>query len=349
MNKFFDNHDGIIEHALNAFYKTTGLEGSVIQAPSASDKGFDFLVEIITKYGRHLQFAAEVKNIDRFQKLNAFKVQKVSSPYPRLLIAPYISQEMAKRCRDLDLFFLDEAGNAYLEDPSGLLVYVTGIGKPVEKQSSLLFRSLTPAGLRIIFVLLQCPELANSPYREIAKAAKVALGTVGEVLADLESRGYLTGDDVKTRRLLSVDRLQAEWVSHYPIKLRPKLYPMRHAPRYSAIDPLWWKNIDVRDYQGYWGGEVAAAKLTNYLKPATQTIYLQENPTSFILGNRLRPDRDGTIEILEIFWDEDYYPHKKIKNLPLDIAPPLLIYADLMASLDSRNIETANFIHENYL
>jgi len=39
---------------------------------------------------------------------------------PPLLVAPYITREIAERCRQLGLPFLDTAGNAYLEAPGPL-------------------------------------------------------------------------------------------------------------------------------------------------------------------------------------------------------------------------------------
>jgi hypothetical protein len=59
--------------------------------------------------------------------------------------------------------------------------------------------------------------------------------------------------------------------------------------------------------------------------------------------NRLRADPRGEIEVLDAFWNfEDE------KDLP-ETVPPLLIYADLLATLDPRNIETAQMIYDKYL
>ena len=59
--------------------------------------------------------------------------------------------------------------------------------------------------------------------------------------------------------------------------------------------------------------------------------------------NRLRADAQGDIEILDAFW-----------NLPPttdypDVVPPILAYADLIATLDPRNIEVAKLIREKYI
>ena len=96
-------------------------------------------------------------------------------------------------------------------------------------------------------------------------------------------------------------------------------------------------------YHAYWGGEIAAEKLTGYLKPERITIYVEGKPDKLILANRLRPDVNGEIEILEAFWATDEVLQQN------DIAPPLLVYADLMASTDPRNIETAKLIRDHHV
>ena len=52
---------------------------------------------------------------------------------------------------------------------------------------------------------------------------------------------------------------------------------------------------------------------------------------------------DGEIEILDAFWNFD-------DNQPMTpTVPPLLAYADLIATLDPRNLEAAKLIHDRYL
>lgn len=323
-------------HAIAAFETATGLHARV-QFDPGGFAGPDVLLDIIVD-GRAFRFSAEIKTVDRFQTLGAIKARANIAPYPPLLVAPYITEATAEKCRKLHLPFIDEAGNAYLEAP-GLFVYVTGKRRPVQTRRAPAFRALTPAGLRIIFALLNHPDLAAAPYREIAKAARIALGTVGDVLADLEERGYLAPEKPGLRRLLAPERLQDEWVTHYPIKLRPKL----NARRFTAPTHDWWRNLDMGQYHAYWGGEIAAEKLTGYLKPERITIYVEGKPDKLILANRLRPDVNGEIEILEAFWATDEVLQQN------DIAPPLLVYADLMASTDPRNIETAKLIRDHHV
>jgi hypothetical protein len=58
---------------------------------------------------------------------------------------------------------------------------------------------------------------------------------------------------------------------------------------------------------------------------------------------KIRQDINGNIELRERFWN--------CENPELDktMVPPLLVYADLMATGDPRNIETAQMIFTDYL
>jgi hypothetical protein len=145
----------------------------------------DALIEIEGTQGTH-QFAVEVKNtLDRFEILNHMRALWPRDARPPLLIAaPYITPQAAERCRNMDLFFADAAGNAYVRVP-GLHIYVTGKRKPIELHRADEGRAITPAGLKIVFALLCQPQLLNQTYRTIAATARVALGTVGPVIASM--------------------------------------------------------------------------------------------------------------------------------------------------------------------
>lgn len=339
----------LLQRAIDAFRLVTGIEGKIgldqIQEPL--NAGADAVVEFEKGMGR-TRYAAEVRlaAIDRFKMLEAWQDQRGAYQIPRILVVPYMTTEMAERCKLLKIPFLDAAGNAYLDAP-GLFVYVAGRKKPdipELKTHVAPHQAFKPTGMRIIFALLMNPALAAKNYRDIAKAAGVALGTVGWVLRDLNTKGYLHEVLRGEKRLLNPDRLMQEWVAFYPVKLRPKL----HARRFRAPHPDWWKTIDLAAYEARWGGEVAADKLTGYLKPATFTLYLHGKPDRLILEQRLRPDANGDIEVLEAFWDVAEEAAWQGEQ-PNDTVPPLLANADLMATTDSRNLETARMIHDRYL
>jgi hypothetical protein len=158
-------------------------------------------------------------------------------------------------------------------------------------------------------------------------------------VADLQARGHLAGQGLGETRLLDAPRLADEWTLLYPVRLRPKLI----RGRYTAPDPAWWAKARVPHGRAVFGGEVAADRLTGHLKPARVTLYVWGAPDEVILANRLPPDERGAVEILEAFW----------KPLEEDVArqaaPPLLVYADLMATGDPRNLDVARLVRGRYL
>jgi hypothetical protein len=337
----------ILDHAVQALRRTTGLAAALTTRQPKAPKGTrpDAVIEI-EEGGRRVQLFAEVKAVDRAVALAAVKHRLEPYGAKGVLVAPYLTAELAQHCRErLDLQFIDTAGNAYLRTP-GLYVFVQGERpqRPTAQTMTGARGRGTATTLRATFVLLCRPDLLNAPYREIAEAAGIGLGTVGGAFLDLERRGYLTTDPQRrNRHLLEPTRLLDEWVTTFPIRLRPKLDPRR----FRAPDPGWWDKARLPD-GARWGGEVAAAKLTDYLKPAAATIYLEPAKARDALDrlvqeHRLRADPQGQVEILEAFWKlpgADAAP---------DLVPPLLVYADLMATLDPRNLEVAKRIRERYI
>jgi hypothetical protein len=178
------------------------------------------------------------------------------------------------------------------------------------------------------------PDLVRTNYREIAARAGVALGTVGPVMKDLEARGLLRFQAKKDRKLLDPERLLEEWVTHYPVTLRPKLNPRRF-----QADPERLQKADLTQQNAYWGGEPAAEKLTQYLRPAHFTIYARAPIAKLIAATRMRADGTGIVEILDVFWN--FAPDR---GFP-DVVPPVLAYADLVAH-DGRDAEAARMIYE---
>ncbi|MDX8386600.1 MAG: type IV toxin-antitoxin system AbiEi family antitoxin [Gallionella sp.] len=349
MNIHNDKEYAILLRALEALQRTTGFPGKAIGRELKIAQGLrtDAHVEVEVN-GQCYDYMAEIKHIDRFATLANLKNQHEQYGGHLLLVAPRITTKLAEKCRELDLQFIDTAGNAYLRGP-GLFVLVKGQrlaeGEDIQLAEQPGKRAGTATHLRVFFALLCKPALLNAPYRDITKAAGVALGTVGWAFYDLNARGYTTGGKGKgDRKLLERLRLVQEWVTNYPIKLRPKLNPRR----FSAPKTDWWKDVDVTKYDAQWGAEVAAEKLTGYLRPQALTIYLhkeqgQKNLTKMVVEHKLRADLQGDIEILDAFWDFEYE-----KQMP-EAVPPLLVYADLIATLDPRNLEAAKLIHERYL
>jgi hypothetical protein len=330
----------VLNEALEALAVTTGLHATVTHEPRLQPHA-DATIQIDAA-GKRFRFIAEIKTIDRAVALAAVKHRLAPYRDRALLIAPHVTPELANHCRVLRLNFIDTGGNAFLRAP-GLYVFVRG-----ERPRTLTEIDTRGGGrataLRVIFALLCRPHLLNAPYRQIATAAGVALGAVGWVFFDLQKRHYIAGAPRRgNRRLLEAGRLLEEWVANFPTTLRPKL----NARRFNAPDPGWWEKAHFGPGV-CWGGEVAAARLTGHLRPATYTIYVdprmaQEAIATLVKQHRLRAVPEGNLEILDRFWNFD------VTNAEPDLAPPILIYADLMRTLDPRNLEIAKQLREEHI
>jgi hypothetical protein len=334
----------ILESALDTLATTTGIDSTVMTlAPEDQENGADARIELQVA-GRAYRYLADVKQVDRITALHQIKQQFAKINGAFLLVAPRISSELAEKCREIGVQFIDADGNAFLQAP-GLFVFVKGQRHANGHALSEMLPG--PAGsasaARLTFALLCAPELLSAPYRPLSQIAGVSLGAIGPVFNDLAKRGYITkakGD----RRFLEKAKLIDEWATAYATKLRPKLAPRR----FSASDHHWWEKIDIEQFDAVWGGEVAADKMTNYLKPEKITIYMnaatmRHNLSKLVIQNKLRADPHGEIEILEKFWDLSLdHEHQAC-------VPPLLAYADLIASMEPRNLDTATKIYRQLI
>jgi hypothetical protein len=284
------------------------------------------------------RLGAEVKRRLNPQTLGLAIEQMKRLPEKALLVTEYVNANMAERLKQMDVPFLDTLGNAYVNAPP-IFVYMKGNKPPVKIPEERPTRAFVPAGLRVVFALLCRQELAGAPFRTIAQAAHVALGTVAWVLDDLERLGHLLQMGKRGRRLIRKQQLLERWVAAFPNQLRPKLL----LGKYAAPDPNWWEHTRIGDFRAYWGAEIAAARLTGYLKPELVTVYIRDLPGRFLAAHRLRTDPGGNVEMLEAFWNT------KCDWTDPEVVHPLLVYADLLATGNARNLETARRIYDEQL
>lgn len=121
--------------------------------------------------------------------------------------------------------------------------------------------------------------------------------------------------------------------------MRPKLFVGRFAPS----DYGWWNDRTPGIDDALWGGEIAGALLTKHLTPATATIYVHDRTNELIVKHGLRKNFHGKVEILNAFWGFKHPGHD------LATVHPLLVFADLVATGDPRNIDTAKIINDKQL
>lgn len=327
----------VLQRALESLQKTAKLNIKIQHKVLHDPCGPDATIRI-TWQDTEWHFAADIKKTLTRAMLGGAIQQLREYPEKGILITTYVTTQMADMLKEMDIPFIDTVGNAYIHEPP-LFIFLKG-NKPVDKyREKPITRAFQPTGLQLIFALLCNPGLENAPFREIAKTADVALGTVGWVIRDLKQLGNLIDMRKRGRRLIRRKDLLNRWVTAYPDQLRPK----KLLGRYMATNTEWWKNAELEGFHAYWGGEIAATILTRYLKPQIVTIYTREPLGELLLKNRIKKDLNGDIEILEAFWRFEYnWQHRNLVH-------PILIYADLLATGDARNIETAEIVYEKEL
>ncbi len=326
----------MLEGALAAFHEATGFNLRAERAaPAGPRRGKAEVVLRLAARGKTKRIAAEIKRTMNLNNLGLVAKQVARLPQPALLVTEYVNPNLAERLKRMNVFFIDTVGNAYLDVP-GVFIYATGQKPPAKLLTERPTRAFRQAGLKVIFALLCRQDLPGGPYRTVAKTAGVALGTIGWVFDDLEKLGYLARLRGKDRKLVQREQLLERWVAAYPEQLRPKLV----IGRYAAPDRDWWQTAHLEKHQAYWGGEIAAARLTRYLKPENATLYVRGLPGPLLAAHRLRKDDGGNVEVLKAFWDPGLDWANK------EIVHPILAYADLLRTGDARNLETARRLYD---
>lgn len=334
-----DEHNPLIQKAIKAL---------IIAADPVIDKEYKILPPIdmmdarvqLTLGANPYLFAIKTKKNLTRAKLGTIAHQLKNVPN-ELLVTDYVAPDIADMLKANNIQFIDTVGNAYLHK-NECFIYIKGNKREKTAQPRPTTRAFQKKGLQIVFAMMCNPDLLNATYREIEVQANVALGTIGPVLNDLKEMNLLIELGKHGKKFTNKKKLLQRWVEEYPVKLRPDLI----LGRFTTINPdefNWWKDTELDHPHTLWGGEIAAEHITLYLKPAIVTIYTTKPAGLLITQHRLKKDPQGEIEILRPFWNTG--------NIPPDqqYVHPILVYADLVATGDARNIETAHMIYDKIL
>ena len=345
----------LLERAIDAVYREAGIK---LIANDIHENGEIHHAAVIKVEGfEHLHFTAELKPWAQQANLGVLINQIQKLPAKGMLVADYVNPKMADKLRELDVPFIDAVGNAYINEKP-LYICIKGIknnpGNEIVhtiRETQTRGRAFQPAGIKVVYALMRDPELAAAPYRDIADATGVALGTVGWVINDLKQGGYLVEYAKNNRRLTNKKKLLDKWVDVYLEKLRPKLF----LGTFATENDYWWMDLEnnIVEYGARWGGEVAAARMTGNIKPEKIIIYLpKEGGKQLLAENHLHKDPKGNIQLYRAFWDEKETGVNQFQtdmNEFMDCVNPMIVYADLLATGDPRNLETARILYDEKL
>lgn len=326
----------ILDKAITALQQQTGLLKESYSRFAKRGQWVDYKLSLRTpQENQPREYWAEVKKNINSAAISQAAFQAGQTQEKVVLVTEYISQPQAEKLRRLDVSFFDAAGNAYFNEP-GLYIFVTGQKAAIKKKK--IPRLFRPPGMKLLFAFFIEAGLENESYRSISAATNVPTPTVGVFMKDLEKAGFLIKGEGNDRRIMRRDELFRRWLENYGESFRPTLNPVRfQSKKYKG---RWWENVDITEYDACWGGETGGAILTNHLKPEIATIYSDSLLPRLQAQYSLIRDESGNTEILNKFWTQGETDKT---------APPLVVYADLVATADGRNLETAQIIYERYL
>ncbi len=263
-----------------------------------------------------------------------------------LLVSDYVTAGAAEFLRREGISYLDASGNCFIQSGS-LLLFVQG-QKPKRRSRRESIRAFNSAGLKLIFLFLVREDLINRTYRDLAALVDISQGTVAYVMQDLKELGFVE-ERGKRRSLRKKEDLMDRWATGYTERLRSDLSRGRFKflPRRKATG---WQNHLSNLGATKWSGEPGADLLTGNFRPELLTLYTREDTSTVCRELEAAPDPEGSIEILDMFWDpEELKTQRDTSESTRDHVPLLLIYADLVVSADPRARRAAKTIWNQYL
>lgn len=267
-----------------------------------------------------------------------------------LLVTRGLSNLVIEQLLKENVEFIDVDGNIYL---NSLGIYVL-VRNQVFKEAASKSLEITAGGLQVIYALLSQPRLFTKEHdfdQEIAALSGVTSKTVKNTLKKLQDLDYIT---YRQGRYAIVDylRLLERWELGYFEKLRAKLL-------LGTFKPIGKDGFsEVRDkieegakkYNYLIGGELAAAVMTEYLRPIGATLHLINNSDSrrIAVELKIKPDPEGEIVFLQHFGHIEHQKNNLSKFQP-SLANPLLVHAELVQTRNNRLKEISQLIYDQYI
>jgi hypothetical protein len=252
-----------------------------------------------------------------------------------LLVASHVSESLAQKLRRRGIWFVDAAGNAYVEVAQGFLVYVVGRRPARSKPSATHW--MTEQGAKVLYELLACGPLVEATYRDIEESTGVSLGLISKLVSAWVKDGSLRRAGQGTYEIVEGARLLEMWLSAFAAKLEPKIVLGRYRPTmrggFASMIEAARAEMDIEHIT--LGGEYAAELLVGHLRAGSVRLYVPEEERGRVQrAFQLAPSpQEGSVLLCEAFAGDLGRPST---GLEIKIAHPALIYAELMSSDDAR-------------
>ena len=317
---------------LNTHGEVQNLEFELIQSENKRSRFANEFPLIIKLNNSEYRFSLYVKKYLTGNGAHSWlkDMLKTKNKKDIIILSEYMTPKIVNYLQGNDISFINKKGNVFIKKDDLVILFKYPKNNYMKNGNSSVF---TVNGLKMIFHILSEPELINKTYDEISKTVGIAKGSISKIVSNLKKSGFFYQRN-KKRILRNKKELLDQWVFLYGKKLRPEL-----------LIGIYRKNeqknkINLPD-NCWWAGEKAAEKMNLNMKAQHKTIYIKTEPVKLIKKLKLLPDQNGDIEILHSFWKPEYF--NEAKN---NIAPPIVVYADLVLSKSDRNKEIAEVLYE---
>ncbi|MRG46944.1 hypothetical protein GFS24_17615 [Chitinophaga sp. SYP-B3965] len=325
-----NNETYILEKALARLGELTGIQVTDIRnVPNGS---IDFKIKLERKNHWHLELSVETRTeFKPYHLPRMMEMARQNTPF--MLVAERIYPAQKQALKENGINYLDTAGNIFLSHDQ-IYLFVEG-NKPVDEIKPVTNRAFTKGGLKTAFHFLLDEQFLNMPYRTLAQTTGVSLGSINYIMEGLDQAGFILPVDNQTKKLQQKKLLLERWITAYHETLKPSLF----------MGSFLFKGRDLSEpgeKENVWGGEPAAEMLINHLFPQIYTVYTLKDKLGLMKSWKLIPKNEGDLKVYQKFWTAPEWDAKQL-------APPLLIYADLLETNDPRCIEAAGIIYNQFL
>lgn len=315
------------------------------EASKNRDQRYDGLLTIVDKKKRRFSYLVQMKSsyLDRASTNAAIahaRLAQKATGRPTLLLARYVPAPTGERLIQAGINFLDLSGNTHLDlgaDHSRTMLGRPEVRRPREH------RPITAAELQILFLFATNPAAPSLAVREIATLAGVSKSKAAQVRQELMETGLLSEQDKLFR---PTKEIEASLLSGYAQVLRPKVIigrfqSLKPPEAFLSELPTALRETDVRF--ALTGGP-GADLLNHYYRGAEIPLFVTASGPELHRLLRILPDRQGPIILLRAFGEVVFW--REISGVT--VAPPWLVYAELMNSTDPRAHEAAEELRGKY-
>jgi hypothetical protein len=258
-----------------------------------------------------------------------------------LLLAPYLAVPTAKSFIDAGISFADEVGNIHLALGDEYNWTVIGERKPPKPPES---ERMTPAAVQLLFQFATKPESASWTVRDLAATVGLSKSKVAELRLQFAHEGIFTAQGGEKSPAVTRE-LRDRLISGYSQILRPKLLIGRCRYEESSVEQFvarLSREAAVQKIPYAFTGSPAADAMQHFYRSGEVPVFLD---AKWQRSLRLLPDRTGPVMLFKPFGNFVYWREFEGKM----VAPPWLVYAELLTGSDPRAREAAEEFRQEYL